>query len=278
MTLSGIANISRPLYKRIRSCTSRPAFLFLKLETASAHSAPRTLARALASDSPVRFSSALHPRGCNIGTDKVLPSPVVDSIVRRMGGKLDVTSRFGVGTTMTISLPLDVIVANSTKQSLRLERSPKGTIERNISAELAQMIPERSGAASTGVSAMDFESTVNTTQESLRNAPPSARPLRPSLARQASERADEEALVVDVAKLTFSSAVTTPNGAAVPMQDPLQDQPVSPAADDVRKPEPDRPKLRVLIAEDNPISRNILIKLLTGKVSQRSSSGGGSEN
>ena len=198
-----------------------------------------------------------------------LPSPVVDSIVRRMGGKLDVTSRFGLGTTMTISLPLDVIVSTSTKQSLRLERSPKETTERNISAELAQMIPGRSEAASTGVSAMDFESTVNCTQESLRNAPPSARPLRPSLARQASERADEEALVVDVAKLTFSNAVTTPNGTVVPMQDPLQAQPVSPAvAGDVRKPEPDRPKLRVLIAEDNPISRNILIKLLTGKVSQ----------
>ena len=190
-----------------------------------------------------------------------------------MGGKLDVTSRLGVGTTMIISVPLDVIVANSTERSLHMERSPRGITERNISTELAQMIPERSAAASTSVSVMDFETTVNSTQESLRNAPPSARPLRPSLARQASERADEEALVVDVAKLTFSNAVTTPNGTAVPMQDPLQPaSPVSPAADGQKKPEPEQPNFRVLIAEDNPISRNILIKLLTGKVSQYSGS------
>lgn len=176
---------------------------------------------------------------------------------------------------MTISLPLDVIVSNSTKQSLRLERSPKGTTERNISTELAQMIPQRSVAASIGVPAMDFETAVNTTQESLRNEPPSERPLRPGSARQGSDRADQEALVVDVAKLTFSNAVTTPNGTAVPMRDPLQPaSPVSPAADGQKRSEPERPNFRVLIAEDNPISRNILIKLLTGKVGfKRSSSG-----
>lgn len=196
---------------------------------------------------------------------------VVDSIVRRMGGNLAVTSRLGVGTTMTISLPLDLIISSTAKQSLESEGTRRRTTQRNISRELSQMMPARSEAESTGVSAMDFESAVHSTQESLRTVSAQQRPLRPVLARQASERADQEALVVDVAKLTFSKAVTTPNGTSVPMRDPLE-----PAQDPAAEQAPDsssdaaghRPAVRVLIAEDNPISRNILIKLLTGKVSR----------
>ncbi|GAA5991943.1 hypothetical protein JCM10908_002281 [Rhodotorula pacifica] len=188
---------------------------------------------------------------------------IVDSIIRRMGGKLEVTSRLGVGTTIILSLPLDVIVSSSAKHFVHPNDSPGRTIVRNISAELAQMLPARSHDEPTQLSTMDFETAVHTTQESLRSTSTSKRPLRPVLARQASERADQEALVVDVAKLTFSNAVTTPSANLVPMRDPLQ--PASPTSKAASKPEGERRKVRVLIAEDNPISRNILIKLLTGK-------------
>ncbi|GAA5870966.1 hypothetical protein JCM3774_003491 [Rhodotorula dairenensis] len=189
---------------------------------------------------------------------------IVDSIVRRMGGKLEVTSRLGIGTTMTISLPLDIIISKTARQSLQPDGMRRQTTQRNISRELAQMIPQRNQAESNGISTMDFETAVHSTQESLRTEAAPKRPLRPVLTRQTSERADQEALVVDVAKLTFSKAVTTPNGTSVPMRDPLAPAEAA-ASEQAASEEAARPSFRVLIAEDNPISRNILIKLFTGK-------------
>lgn len=173
---------------------------------------------------------------------------------------MEVTSKLGVGTATTISLPLDMFV--NTPSAAPAAGAP---IRRNISAELAQIKP---AASAPTLDSMDFEGALNSTQSSLHKAAATGNtPKRPVLDRQPSERIEEETLAVDVAKLSFSDAVKEQESNAAPMHDPLTPTHERQVALFGR--EGERAKVRVLVAEDNPIGRNILVKLLSGKVSLR---------
>lgn len=65
---------------------------------------------------------------------------IVDSIVKRMGGKLDVASQSGLGTSITVTLPLDFLAGRSSpRSSPALPR----IVRRNISEELARLLQPR---------------------------------------------------------------------------------------------------------------------------------------
>ncbi|GAA5994661.1 hybrid sensor histidine kinase/response regulator [Rhodotorula paludigena] len=229
---------------------------------------------------------------------------IVHTILKRMGGKLDVVSQLGAGTSMSITLPIDLVA--SAPSTSTLSPSLPRISRRNVSEELARLLhlgpgglgpltppaqPARNISPSAGFFAsqprvttsldkVDFETAISVAHASLS---PTIQPVRPdSLARTPSFqlntpprkaartlglKADSNELVVETAKLSVA-AVSSAASRRVPMSDPLDaDRPLSivpPVSDAVTGPS-HHGKVRVLVAEDNPIARNILVKLLTGK-------------
>ncbi|BGP39437.1 hypothetical protein JCM10450v2_003390 [Rhodotorula kratochvilovae] len=236
---------------------------------------------------------------------------IVDSIVKRMGGKLDVASQLGVGTAMTVTLPLDFLASESSPPP-----SPPSSpylpriIRRNVSEELGRLLQPSTGAdsaasSSTGrarappglgplplasahvpapmsttpISELDFDQAVSAMQASLLPPPAPTSPLRSPRSqpaqlsrggslrrpgeppRKLSARADDEELAVEAAKLSIGS-VGDVKSRMVPMADPMDGLPPEEEKAPSRGA---RRRVRVLVAEDNPIARNILIKLLNGK-------------
>ncbi|GAA6039138.1 hypothetical protein JCM8097_005344 [Rhodosporidiobolus ruineniae] len=215
---------------------------------------------------------------------------ICDNIIKRLGGKLDVWSELGVGTSFTATLPLEFTAPPEAQPSPARAPSLPRIKRRVISDELAALLQPRDltpsdsrskpildndttptpATADRATDHADFSAAVAATQASLAPrmpikaalAPPT--PPAPSLApstlttRVLGGKADAEDLVVEAAKLSLSSssAVAT---ASLPAPDastfPTPSHPVKAA----------RRKVKVLCAEDNPIARNILVKLFTGK-------------
>ncbi|GAA5926102.1 hypothetical protein JCM3775_005204 [Rhodotorula graminis] len=238
---------------------------------------------------------------------------IVDSIVKRMGGKLDVASQLGLGTAITVTLPLDftihpssplvppslprIVRRNISEELSRLLRprphEPTPQSSTSTSAQTAPLAPgrqrsttlsSRSGdiavpaglsKAASPIEELSFDEAVSAMHASLESPHPSPssapgdakRTRRPSMRRldephrQVSARAVEDDLAVEAAKLSLSG-VGDKARIVTPMKDPLLP---SPPLEEPPSPGFRRRKVRVLIAEDNPIARNILVKLLTGK-------------
>ncbi|GAA6058264.1 hypothetical protein JCM3770_004330 [Rhodotorula araucariae] len=238
---------------------------------------------------------------------------IVDSIVKRMGGRLDVASQVGVGTSMTVTLPLDFL-ASPYSPSTSPPDSPflPRVVRRNVSEELGRLLqPSPSAEVSLGpatgraraptglaplpppsptarpqpsttpTSELDFDQAVSAMQAALASSPaPVSPPDRSPASKEAqlargtslrrpgepprklSARAVEEDLAIDAAKLTISN-VGDAASRRVPMVDPLEGL----SSEEVEQSHSRgaRRKVRVLVAEDNPIARNILVKLLSGK-------------
>ncbi|GAA5906724.1 hypothetical protein JCM6882_003285 [Rhodosporidiobolus microsporus] len=217
---------------------------------------------------------------------------ICDNIIKRLGGKLECWSQVGVGTTMTVTLPLE-FTPSADLQPANGDSRPSypRTKRRVISEELARLLrpssPPSSAArpnferSSSFVSTLssnasvDFPTAVEVTQAALFPSsphvhsgpalPPTSRtPLQPRSPSAASHSnrilgaaAEHEDLVIEAAKLSLSSA---PQVASTVL--PVAEVP-SPSK--VEKASPTSRRVKVLACEDNPIARNILVKLFTGK-------------
>ncbi|GAA5928816.1 hypothetical protein JCM1841_003579 [Sporobolomyces salmonicolor] len=252
---------------------------------------------------------------------------ICDTIVKRMGGRIDVTSKLGHGTEMIVTLPLD-FVSSSTCASSTTSGPPRAPYSspiftrRVISDELGKLLqpgPSHILAPTSSPSSVD-NAALSATSPSPVPASPSSMPhtLLPPIdfedavkAAQATLRststntpvrdeggttvihalADREHLVVEAAKLSISSSqgvepTTLPmvSSRALSEADAKKQQPATAVEltapellslkplpqlvkeeTEGRKKHSVAPGVRVLFADDNPVARNILTKLLAGK-------------
>ncbi|BGP45205.1 hypothetical protein JCM10450v2_001022 [Rhodotorula kratochvilovae] len=169
---------------------------------------------------------------------------IAESIVKRMGGTLRYRSAPNQGTTATVSLPLEGVTATD-PNSDRTE-----PVTRNLSEELASLF--------------DPQGTAPPSRTSPASSPtPLANERMPSVA-DASQRVEDDTRtgkLAQGAKRTLVSAVPAdqpPKTAAVSVPDAAAAQ-----------------RLRVLVVDDNPIARRILVTFLkTKKIPHAQASGG----
>ncbi|BGP31509.1 hypothetical protein JCM10296v2_003274 [Rhodotorula toruloides] len=238
------------------------------------------------SDDFVRNASYLLPfrQADPFVTGAGLGLSIVDTILKRMGGKLDVSSQLGAGTHMRITVPLDFVPTPTSPPT----DSPLPRLRtRNISAELrhflqhgpSSLLASRSATSSRAASLslpldgtalslspvpatpalakVDFDAAVAAAAATF----PFPRPTDSAQPPPPGAEAGVEDLVVDAAKLSLASATA---GLSSPMKGtsdpPREDGPPTSASE-----QGGRRQVKVLVAEDNPIGRNILVKLLSGK-------------
>ncbi|GAA6057133.1 hypothetical protein NBRC10513_004371 [Rhodotorula toruloides] len=214
---------------------------------------------------------------------------IVDTILKRMGGKLDVSSQLGAGTLMRITVPLDFIPTSTSPNN----DSPLPRLRtRNISAELRHFLQHgpssllasrsttRSRAASLSLPVdgtamslsplpatpalgkVDFDAAVAATAATFPLPQPiSSDSAIPSQPWPLGAKAGPEDLVVDATKLSLASAtagLSSEDTSISGLQAQRDLQPSTATQSRTRQ-------VKVLVAEDNPIARNILVKLLSGK-------------
>ncbi|BGO91032.1 hypothetical protein NBRC10512_000161 [Rhodotorula toruloides] len=238
------------------------------------------------SDDFVRNASYLLPfrQADPFVTGAGLGLSIVDTILKRMGGKLDVSSQLGVGTLMRITIPLDFV---PTPNSPPTDSSLPRLRTRNISAELRHVLQHgpssllasrsttRSRAASLSLpldgtalslsplpatpalATVDFDAAVAATAATFPYPLPTDSAPPPPLGA----KEGPEDLVGDAAKLSLSSATAGLSFESTPVPGL---QPVGEMQPSTAKQGRGR-QVKVLVAEDNPIGRNILVKLLNGK-------------
>ncbi|KAM0745676.1 hypothetical protein T439DRAFT_330489 [Meredithblackwellia eburnea MCA 4105] len=230
---------------------------------------------------------------------------ICESIVRRLGGKIDVLSTLGKGTTMRVTLPLTFVTRTPTVASPRREPSsyllgkPTRSADRIafrrrvLSDELGTFLAtpgSEKGGFDFGQAIEDQERPMELVLPPLSKAKP-----QPSVMGEKEEAPD---FAFEVSRLTLTG-LTLPKMPPLKLKRvnddpvPLLDSPDTPtgttptgttpsgasqttptAASALRVsdwlshkiPEDSiAPDVRVLVAEDNPIAANILIKLLSGK-------------
>ncbi|BGP24117.1 sensor histidine kinase/response regulator [Rhodotorula toruloides] len=242
------------------------------------------------SDDFVRSASYLLPfrQADPFVTGAGLGLSIVDTILKRMGGRLDVSSQLGVGTLMHMTIPLDFVqsaVSPSTDSSLPRLRT------RNISSELRQSLHHSSAnlllpQPTTRSRSTSLSLPVNGTSTSLLSTTPAlvqvdfdaaiaASPAFLSLPRPAhfqaairsqspvpplATRAGPDDLAVDAANLRPAIATADRASPIGSVSYPSTQTGSQPAVEQTKK-----QQVKVLVAEDNPIARNILVRLLSGK-------------
>ncbi|GAA5903808.1 hypothetical protein JCM5296_003931 [Sporobolomyces johnsonii] len=256
---------------------------------------------------------------------------ICDTIVKRMGGRIDVISQLGHGTEMIVTLPLDFVsspanAASTTSGPGSASYSSPNLTRRIISDELGKLLqpgpshilaptPSPSSADNAALSAaspspphgppkskppapppqIDFEDAVEAAHASLGSTSTNTAARDGGDAAAIRTRADAEDLVVEAAKLSISSsqgveqsALPMVSSRALSEADVAKQQPTGLGLTDVgllapeslsakplpqlvkeemeeRKKHSVAPGVRVLFADDNPVARNILTKLLAGK-------------
>ncbi|GAA5977708.1 hypothetical protein JCM11641_001384 [Rhodosporidiobolus odoratus] len=211
---------------------------------------------------------------------------IVDSILKRLGGKLEVASELGVGTTMSVTLPIDFTTSpQSTPKSPSLHASLPRVSRRIISDEIAALLrpaltsptlphtdssefPSNTSSTDGSIHEVDFSATVSAAQASLAQAssvstgstPPAALLRSPSSTSSIASRVlgiteEEESLVVGAAKLSLSRLSSAASVRVEPLKGSSKDKQAQSIAPDVK----------VLCADDNRVALNILIKLFSGK-------------
>ncbi|GAA5863031.1 hypothetical protein JCM1840_002443 [Sporobolomyces johnsonii] len=256
---------------------------------------------------------------------------ICDTIVKRMGGRIDVISQLGHGTEMIVTLPLDFVsspanAASTTSGPGSASYSSPNLTRRIISDELGKLLqpgpshilaptPSPSSADNAALSAappsplpgppkpkppapppqIDFEDAVEAAQASLGSTSTNTPARDGGDATVIRTRADAEDLVVEAAKLSISSsqgveqsALPMVSSRALSEADAAKQQPTGLGLTDLGLPAPEilsakplpqlvkeemeerkkhsvAPGVRVLFADDNPVARNILTKLLAGK-------------
>ncbi|GAA5841100.1 hypothetical protein JCM11251_008018 [Rhodosporidiobolus azoricus] len=223
---------------------------------------------------------------------------ICENILERLGGKLECWSKPGVGTIMTVTLPLEFSAPSEAPDSNGDRPLSHPSVQRRvISDELSLLLQHGPGGghaspasptpsagrpgfervasyrSAMSSNSIDFPTAVEATSATLfpssppvespvrENTSKPSPPARPPLVSSRSNRilgavGEHEDLVVEAAKLSLSS---TPAVAStiLPTAHPPQ-EPSLPKGSTLRR-------VKVLACEDNPIARNILIKLFTGK-------------
>lgn len=202
---------------------------------------------------------------------------ICQTIIRRMGGEISVRSVQGQGTKISITLPAEMLAEDpqpptpfalssststpSSFSSFSTSSVPNGDHSslfrtRIISQELATLFnpgPAHlvlSSSPRSEIKEIDFSQAVEAAAASKTfvRLPSTRRPRKGSvLGRQG----DQEDLVVEAAKLGYATVLAAEEGAASAMEPP--------AAAPQQEQEGPR-KVRVLVADDNPIARNIFTK------------------
>ncbi|GAA5941688.1 hybrid sensor histidine kinase/response regulator [Sporobolomyces koalae] len=237
---------------------------------------------------------------------------ICESIVRRLGpGRIDVASQEGIGTRITVTLPIDFVGHEHGETGPTSGCACRPSASRKIISDELEallrtspnlpaptiLVESVSGATAQPSSSRSMQSPACSGRDSLRSpdinfseavaaVQASLLPTSASTNGSAKPTPDQDDLAVETAKLAISS--TQPiESSIIPMASPpkieederaqldLNSGPVSvPAVSNAIKTATPAtsaakasvaPDVRVLFADDNPLARNILTKLLTGK-------------
>lgn len=201
-------------------------------------------------------------------------------LLRRMGGELDVVSTLGQGTRTSITLPVSFTSPSSPGP---LPASFLRT--RCISDELAHLLGDGGPLSSPALehAGFDFSQAVNAAQSTLAGTGGGGIALKPSLRRKRSafatspHRTATMEVADDLIKLSLTTGSPTAPAfnRAAPPRLPAGACRLASLLPPSRFPTPlvtpsrttTANLVHVLVADDNPIARNILTKLFSGKVS-----------
>lgn len=234
--------------------------------------------------------------------------------MKRLGpGRIDVSSEVGVGTEISVTLPIDFVCSQTNASSFPFEftaaNRPRTSSRRIISDELNNLFGDPSNLLPATPVAVPIPTFTSTSTPSPAHPPspaangsiaqppqvdfPSAvaafhTTLSPTPEAEANSGPDE--LTIEAAKLAIASSQEV-QSSIIPMSSPSaagsfdaleakgQGQTAAaPPATAISRPKTVAPTLgpqskvsiapdvHVLFADDNPVARNILIKLFTGKV------------
>ncbi|ORY74544.1 hypothetical protein BCR35DRAFT_306686 [Leucosporidium creatinivorum] len=209
---------------------------------------------------------------------------ICQTIVHRMGGEISVRSVHGQGTKISITLPVEMLaedpqpptpftLSSTTTPTSSAFPTPGATNgnppapfrTRIISQELATIFnpgPAHlvlSSSPRSEIKALDFSQAVEAAAASktLVRMPSARRPRRGSVLGR---RGDQEDIVVEAAKLGYATVLAGEEG------DPSGTKLAKEIAASMPKEKKEKVrKVRVLVADDNPIARNIFTKLFTVK-------------
>lgn len=210
---------------------------------------------------------------------------ICQTIIRRMGGDIDVRSVLGKGTTIAITLPIEFLPSPSsdsatptsstlstpTPTPTRSRLSPGLIRTRIISQELATLFNPGPAHLVNSVSPghepkeLDFSQAVEAAQSSSTLVRMPSSRTRPRRGSVVGRRGDVDDLVVEAAKLGFSTAVVEEEGRESSSESPPEKAGAELGSSAAAASQAGR-KVRVLVADDNPIARNIFTKLFTNKV------------
>lgn len=209
-------------------------------------------------------------------------------------GRIDVTSELGAGSEISVTLPLDFVYKpspNSFPFTLDFQNASRLTSRRIISDELdallgplSQMLPSDlvpqpvpPSPTSLTLSSQPIERSLHPPEVVSQQAVAAVQvsittPVQDDLATEVAELAIASSEEVDSSLLPISSPLSTTKTHEDQAQ--LNAKMEEEAAADARQrnvPEQRKasvaPDVHVLFADDNPVARNILVKLFTVKVS-----------
>ncbi|GAA5876037.1 hypothetical protein JCM8547_003538 [Rhodosporidiobolus lusitaniae] len=226
---------------------------------------------------------------------------ITQTIVARFGGKLDVASALGTGSTFRITVPLEFAPPQDPQTPLAIPSLPRNiafaprpratsvslshvTFRRRIISEELSALFSPSSKLSPFVEkpSFDFSQAVEAAQASITPKLGGVPPLRRKRSGLGS-KASEGDLVDDLAKLSVAAAsspnavnLAAPGGSYFAISNGATSSlPTSPLRQRTEMPSMPMPsfipaqqqksRVRVLVADDNPVSRSILAKLFQGK-------------